>query len=170
MLSILKFCLQNGVTISHKIKKELKKFNRCDIFVNGLIEVVFCEFKMNFIRNSLSSGSFRRRQITVGESRDHTFARSNQTDSDACFETYRHHCAQLEETITNYNVKFIIIFSWNSVFYCFFFNWNTVRNSFQRWLWAHHLQSSRALSELGGERCWKKQSRFRTLSLSGSFP
>lgn len=28
-----------------------------------------------------------------------------QVDSDACFETYKHHCVQLEEAITSYDVR-----------------------------------------------------------------
>lgn len=59
---------------------------------------------MNFIRNNFT-GSFRRRQENVIENRDSSQINRGD-DSDACFETYRHHCTQLEETISSYNVSY----------------------------------------------------------------
>lgn len=56
---------------------------------------------MNYIRNSFSTGSFRRRQTNLVENRDNS--RVKRDDNDACFETYRHHCVQLEQTISSYD-------------------------------------------------------------------
>lgn len=59
---------------------------------------------MSFIRNNFTRGSFPRRPVTFGEGRDVDRAK-HVDDCDACYETYRHHCAQLEEAITAHNVR-----------------------------------------------------------------
>ncbi|XP_046455760.1 FHF complex subunit HOOK interacting protein 1B-like isoform X2 [Daphnia pulex] len=60
---------------------------------------------MNFIRNNFG-GSLRRRQENVIDNRDNSQINRGD-DSDACFETYRHHCTQLEETISSYNRRMV---------------------------------------------------------------